>query len=55
MASLLATPSFAGGGGWLKAGCGGCVGSTVAGVGAARLAGVVVVQEEGAARRPARW
>jgi hypothetical protein len=31
MASLIATSSFAGGGGWLEAGCGGCVGSTVAG------------------------
>jgi hypothetical protein len=31
MASLMATSSFAGGGGWLEAGCGGCVDSTVAG------------------------
>jgi hypothetical protein len=29
--------------------------AVVVGVVAARLAGVVVVQEEGAARRPARW
>jgi hypothetical protein len=29
--------------------------AVVVGEGAARLAGVVVVQEEGAARQPARW